>query len=137
MTTRSERRCAWTYIQSSQVKEVRVEWINKFTPSEEDKILYVLPQYEARLRNFLDFAKRFWRTFLLLVTTETIAILVGAIFHNQMLIGASFISMGLTLIIFPFATPITMDLLGVRGSIAIARVTGIGVILLGALELLS
>ena len=96
--------------------------------------LHVLPEHEEALREFVERARRFGRPFLLSVLAFTLG-MVAAVVLGSLDVWSSPVTagiagtllslLGLLLVIFPFATPETVQAFGVCRSILIVRVLGL------------
>ncbi len=135
-------RCFWTGIRDSNVIEIEIPALDRFGRSEGTTTAYVLPEHERELRAFVDRVRRqgglFLRTMAVLVLmllASVIMAIVGVSPSGLMTraIGSVVVLIGVTIILFPFATPETISVFGVRRSIVVARYAGIAIAAVGAL----
>ncbi len=105
---------------------------NRFGVRPAPKTFFVLPEYEEKLRQFVQRGQRFGLAFLTSMLVLTLAIPIAALTRRYVLAGALVASEGLLMIVFPFATPETVNRLGFGASIALVRVVAFFVILIGA-----
>lgn len=95
---------------------------------------------EDSYNNFKNFVAKWKKLFCILILVSIIMVLVGSIFAiGKPIIGGSLLNlgiilMGVTIIIFPFATPETFKRLGVKKTLLIVRVMALalGIFALGA-----
>jgi len=81
---------------------------------------------------FNAFGNKYQYVFLALLIIETILFCVMAFFADILIsTGVLFVAMGITLSVFPFCTPQTFDMLGVKGTIKLARAIGVIMITVG------
>lgn len=93
-------------------------------------ILYVEAEHQEKLKETLLRASRSLPRSYGFLVIGIIGFIVNA-FGNSSLGGLLIMLMGLGLIMFPFATSSTMEVFGVRNSIIIGRICGLGLILMG------
>lgn len=96
----------------------------------------MLPEHESDLRSFIDYARRFRVLFLVLVPLLTAAMVIFALVEHVAAVGISVVITGVVAMVLPFATPHTVEMLGLSKSIRLARILGgitavIGLILAG------
>jgi len=127
-----QHRCAWTNEPADHLKEVVLVGPNRFGVRPAPKTFFVLPEYEEKLRQFVQRGQRFGLAFLTSMLVLTLAIPIAALTRRYVLAGALVASEGLLMIVFPFATPETVNRLGFGASIALVRVVAFFVILIGA-----
>ncbi|MGL4611946.1 MAG: hypothetical protein ACRCYY_20095 [Trueperaceae bacterium] len=117
------------------VKPVEIKWQSSIITA------YVLPDYEAKLRSFLEYANKFSGIFILCVFVGISGLIVLSIVESVILAetlqGFSLFFLGAVTVIFPFATPQTAQFIGLRSSIFLARFIGVSVIILGIISLLG
>jgi hypothetical protein len=127
-----QHRCAWTNDPADNLKEVVLVVPNRFGTRPAPKTFFVLPEYEERLRQFVRLGQRFGLAFLTSMLVLTLAIPIAAVTRRYVLAGTLVASEGILMIVFPFATPETVNRLGFGASITLVRVVAFFVILLGA-----
>lgn len=115
------QKCMWCNKKSNELREIFIPDTNRPL----DEISYfVCPEHEQKFRKFLDQARRFGPLFIGLAVLSMISLIISGGYSYMNLFIASFASMGLIMIIFPFCTPQTIAMVGVAKSIIIARILG-------------
>jgi hypothetical protein len=125
-------KCAWTGTTSDRVKEVTVTAPTRFG-SPRQVTMWVLPECEEKLRRHLDYASRFGKPFIFLVFTFAGIALIASATRQLIVVAFCMLLIGVTAIVFPFATPETNSLLGIRNGRRLARAGGVVVAVLGAI----
>lgn len=126
-------RCLWSNRTGEGLKEITLPTMDRFAIRMREERVYVLPEHEAELRRFNDYANRWGRLFLGLMLLGTLGILVFALDDNDLGIGLSIVLLGVLGVVFPFATPETVQALGVRSAVRTTRILSAGVTVLGVL----
>lgn len=135
-----EKRCIWTNRKSDRVKEITIKITDRFGRKPYQKKVWVLPEYEKDLRDFNEYAVKYSYLFLWLVLGLPfipvflsmflfLEIITGTVILT--VVGITTILIGLALIKFPFTTPETVNMIGLKSSIKTAKIIGAGVIILG------
>jgi len=127
-----QHRCAWTNEPADDLKKVVLVVPNRFGIRPAPKTFFVLPEYEEKLRKFVQLGHRFGLAFLTSMLVLTLAVPIAALTRRYVLAGTLVAAEGVLLIIFPFATPETVRSLGIGPSITLVRVVACSVILIGA-----
>ncbi|AFA50078.1 hypothetical protein [Acetobacterium woodii] len=87
--------------------------------------------------NFFDRTKIFFfiglTLFMILLFGSVFLLSLKNMWLGSLLMGSSFGLLGLLVILFPFATPQTFDLLGIQKTISVTRLLGLFVLALGPL----
>ena len=95
---------------------------------------------ECRLKEkeFIERAERQAKPFLIMVFAPLLLIIVGLIFieHVFLFMALPMFIIGMVMIICPFTTPETVELVGLRKSISVARGCGLVLIFMGAVFLI-
>lgn len=128
--TRIRPRCTWTGRHSDEVKEVRLEVLDYFGIRTRDETFTVLPEHEEDLRRFVAYHRRFGRLTILLIVLSFVAMVV---LDTPLGVGLSMLGIGVLMLVFPFATPGTVQMIGTRASIRTVRFLGMVTILIGLL----
>jgi len=82
--------------------------------------------------SFEAFANRYQYVFLALLALETVLFCVLAFFMDVVAsMGIMLAAMGATLAVFPFCTPETIEMAGVKGAIRLGRIVGAVLIIAG------
>ncbi|MDR1404944.1 MAG: hypothetical protein LBJ20_05215 [Candidatus Methanoplasma sp.] len=89
---------------------------------------------EASAIEFQEYVDRYSGLFLLAAVGPILLIIPGFVFFDYILVflAAMMLVLGSTVIVFPFVTPETVSMFGVKKSIRIARWCGYSVLLMGA-----
>ena len=85
----------------------------------------VLPEYKPKLEGFLSFSKQCFRSALSLILLSAVLIVIAVLTRVSWLSDAALVLLGATLVVFPFATSTTYDLMGVRTATLVVRVAGL------------
>ncbi|MEW6555782.1 MAG: hypothetical protein AB1349_00330 [Elusimicrobiota bacterium] len=132
-----KKRCIWTNRKSDNLKEIIVKVPNRIGLKPQERTFYILPEYESNFRRFAEYVTKYAILFLLLVLGSIIAIIIFGTVGIQTAFNITVIFLGVLTILFPFATPETVAMCGVRISIWLARVCGLLAIGCGILLLLK
>jgi len=104
---------------------------DRFGMHPKPRTFYVLPEYEQKLRRFIRHLERFSLKFLLSILILSMALPIAAVMRRYALLGVVVVLMGIDFIVFPFATPETVKLLGFGSSIVLVRAIGVIAIVIG------
>jgi uncharacterized membrane protein len=132
--SRIRPRCTWTGRHSDEVKEIRVETLDRWGIHTREETFGVLPEHEEELRRFVTYQRRFGRLFLLLMVLGTAVVIFV---RSNVGVGLTMIGLGVVTFAFPFATPETVQMIGMRKSIRSVRYLSILPILIGVAFLLG
>lgn len=133
-------RCIWTNRWNDRVVPVEVQVPSATGGPGSGRTLYVLPEHEADLRAYNARVARYGRPMLVAILGLSALLLIvtagGAVFGLSgramaLSAGLGVAAMGALLVAFPFATPQTVDALGIRAARTTARVLGVLTLLLG------
>lgn len=121
-----EGRSAWTGKKSEALITVRLSVRDRFGRLAGEKDFLVEPQHEEDLRRWIAYLNRHAGHFLALISVFTAVGVVAALLLHVWdgviwLIRGMTIGMGLTALVFPFATPETNEAVGHRKGRALAR----------------
>ncbi|MGL4991905.1 MAG: hypothetical protein ACRCYE_05525 [Sarcina sp.] len=98
---------------------------------------YVCDEYcEEKFNSFNKYVKKNSKFFLLGILGIFIIYLIGLIFNAFYAISFLLFSLGILLYIFPFATPQTNQIFGIKKSIKIVKLLGSALFILGLLAFL-
>lgn len=127
------KKSIWSGKHSASLKEVTLPGMTRFGGRAPDVSQFVEPEHEAELRRFIDYSIRFGRLFLTLVMAASLLAVVGASLAPVWpwalwICLVATVAIGVTIIVFPFATPETVAWLGIRRSRTLARYGGIIVV---------
>lgn len=79
-------------------------------------------------KKFLGFAKKYEKLFLALVIIPMIICTFASLVLGEWVVCLMLVILGATLTLFPFCTPQTIQLIGVKKSVLIGRILGIALI---------
>lgn len=122
------QRSYWTGKRKEDLVSLSTDFLPEFNRPKD--ILYVEAEFQEKLKDtLLWFSRNLLRSYGFLII-GIIGFVVNAM-GNASMGGMLIMIMGLGLVIFPFATSSTMDVLGVRNSIFIGRICGVGLVFFG------
>ena len=123
-----KQRSYWTGKRKEDLVSLSTDFLPEFNRPKD--ILYVEAEFQEKLKDtLLWFSRNLLRSYGFLII-GIIGFVVNAM-GNASTGGMLIMIMGLGLVIFPFATSSTMDVLGVRNSIYVGRICGVGLVFLG------
>ena len=135
-------RCLWTFQRDDRVIPITVDAPALFGGRTRPTTVHVLPEYEADLRAYLTLAARYGRAMLASILGLTAVIVVFAVLAVVLgwpdrlvavVVGGLTAAIGLVLVAFPFSTPQTIQVVGLRTSMRWARWVGWFTVAVGAL----
>jgi uncharacterized membrane protein YjjP (DUF1212 family) len=123
ITPEVKPRCAW----SGEVNE-NLRPLNDLalTAKGQDIHLYALPEHETRVRNFINYYKRFRQLFQALVAVGIAGIFLAMFGGLGWLEPYAWLFVGIVLLVFPFAHSQTFQGMTLRNSTRLARGVAIG-----------
>lgn len=125
-----QRRCIWSNERGEHLKEITATTLSPFAAHKREQRVWVMPEHEAEFRRFNAYELRYGRLFVGLVLAVIILLVVFVVTGSALGAGLTTIGVGILSLIFPFATPETVQLHGTRKSIQMVRrlaVVGIGI----------
>ena len=132
--------CTWCGESEGTLKTITVETSNRLGTSTREETMTVHPEHEAELRAFAEQARRYGGRFLLLSLLFGLFIPISGVFAGIIwtsdalitgIVGLSIIVLGVVMYVYPFATPETVDMLGVKSSQRLVRILSIVTAALG------
>lgn len=105
---------------------------NRLARKPREATLWVLPEHAEELRRFMTAWDRRGPAVLAALAILSATALAGAFAGGVALVGASVTAIGALVAAFPFVSPETTLLLGMRRAIAVGRAGGLAVAALGA-----
>lgn len=133
MSAWDEPRCIWCHKTDGKLKLLLVRVPNAFGLKEHDVSVSVHTEHEDETRRYYVLLCRYARTFLLSVLLGVVALVVFAVFDWEPGPSAVVIYYGVIFMALPFATPTTVEMVGIKNSVRLARVAGVVLIVGGAL----
>lgn len=125
-------RCIWSNERHDDLKEVTVLTRDRFARNPQPRTFYVMPEQEEQFRRFSAFALRYSPLFLILMAALLLAMIVLSVLGSEVAVGVTVVLIGLLFVVFPFSTPETVQMMGLRKSIRLARGLGVLTAALGA-----
>lgn len=124
------KKCIWSNQKNENLKELEVKNLN----TKKIETVYVLPEFEQEFLSFYKFAEKYANKFLIAVISLSFAFVFVLVLPKS--ISPYFLSLGLVLMgilcyLFPFVTPETVKMIGMKKSILTAKVLGIIIALFG------
>lgn len=130
--------CAWCGHSDDSLTTITVDAPDRLAASTREQTLAVHPEHEAPLRAYLEHARTHGRRFLVLVVLLAgvgplvgIGLLAVSERLGLTVVGSSVAALGGVLMVYPFATPETVHLLGVKRARVTVRVVAVLVVALG------
>jgi hypothetical protein len=119
------KRCIWSNRKDPGTREVMLESGSRFSQAE---AVEVCPAHEPRVQKFHGHSERYGGLFLGLYWLLVFAALIlWALGIDETAIGGGvLICFGVLMVVFPFATPQTIAMIGVHASVVLVRMSGIG-----------
>ena len=133
-------KCAWTGKRSSRAVKITVDGVDRIGRPAPPEVLHVLPEHEQDLRAFAGRARRFGSTFLVAVLALTLGMVAAAVLGGAgvwstrvtaVVVGMLVSLQGFLFVAMPFATPETVQMMGIRRAMLLVRVLGLFTIALG------
>lgn len=125
------QRCAWTAERADELTEVWLTVPNRWGGSPHEQRFLVSPEHESELRSYAHRLTRFGRLYVTLMVVFVLAAIAFAVLGSRTGEVASLLGMGVILVAFPFATPETVRIEGVRSSVRHTRIAGAALTVLG------
>jgi uncharacterized membrane protein YjjP (DUF1212 family) len=116
-------RCAWSGETSKKLKSLDDL---ELTAKGQEVHLYAVPEYEAKVRAFVNYYKRFRQLFQALITAGIAGIFLTMFGGMGWLEPFTWLFVGIVLLIFPFAHSQTFQGMTLRSSTHLARGVAVG-----------
>lgn len=123
-----ETRCAWSKRRDPGTREIVLSPRNGSGPEQRWP---VCPAHDEQLRRYYAQLERSGGVFLALLAMFVFALILFTILESEAGLGASVVFLGLMMLRLPFATPQTVQVLGVGTSIRVVRALAVLVVLAG------
>lgn len=125
-------RCIWCNSRDKQMREIRVIVRDRFgMHPHEERFLVCSLDCEQHFTKFAAYARRFVPLFLGFILGCVLILMFSPIFLPPKILPLFFVYAGVVILIFPFATPETVKIFGVRKSIMMVRGVSIFLIIIG------
>jgi hypothetical protein len=133
-------RCIWCNRDDQSARAVTLPMIDRWGGNPTERTFAVHPEHEEAFRRFARLANRNGRRFIFGVVGTSLAMLVvpmGVIALGldprlvRLVVGGGTALIGAMTLVWPFATPETVGMMGIERSARLARVVGGVVVLLG------
>jgi uncharacterized membrane protein len=128
----AERRCIWSNQIDRGTREIAIEVDERYLPER----YWVCSEHEAAFRAFRGRGHRDRYRFFGGLALVVVAALLTALLDWETGVGLVMIGLGLFMLAYPFATPQTIQMLGVRASLRLVRLLSMPVIGIGLYLLL-
>ncbi len=126
-------KCVWCNKKAPNLKEIRISVVGRFGVGKHDTTMNVCSNYcEKKLRGFVEYANKYALLFICSIFGALLVMIASSVLRIPMVIPIAVCMLGILVIIFPFATPETVGIIGVKKSITIIRVLGFMVFFMGA-----
>lgn len=113
-----EARCAWSKRRDRDTREIVLSSGNRSGPEQR---WAVCPAHEEQFRRYYAELERSGGLFLALLGIFVIGLILFSILESEAGVGASVVFLGLVMFRLPFATPQTVQMLGVGPSMWVVR----------------
>jgi hypothetical protein len=126
------RRCIWSNQRDADTREISLQPPGRYAA----ETYWVCPAHEAELRAFHARLHRDKYRFLGGIALVVVAAIVAGLLDSERLGGVAMVGLGLFMLAYPFATPQTVQMMGVRASLRLVRVLTVPVVAIGLYLLL-
>ncbi len=124
------KKCIWTNQKSDDLKELSVTNLN----TKKAETVYVLPEFEQEFLEFYKFAEKYANKSLVALMSLSFALVFVVILPKPIMpyfVSLVLVIIGILCYFFPFITPETVKMLGIKKSIIMARFLGVIIALFG------
>lgn len=128
--------CHWCGSSDGELKTITVETPTRLGASTKEETVSVHAEHEEKLRAFNEKTRALGKRFLILallfgavlpmVGAGLLPLVSGAVVSS--VIGVSTVAPGVVLYLYPFATPETIEMFGVKKSVRLVRGLAIGIV---------
>lgn len=115
-----KQRCIWSHRHDPGTRPIRLKPGERYA----EETTWICPAHEAQFRRFYAYAARYQNTFLALIGLIVVAGFALVLFESPTGVGLLLMGIGVVMLIFPFATPQTVQMLGLHASIWLVRIGG-------------
>lgn len=116
-----QKRCIWSNEKGDHLKEIKVTTLSPFATRTREETVFISPEHESEFRRFNTYELRYGRLFVAIILAGTVLLTAFALAGSSLGAGLTTIAMGILTLLFPFATPETVRIHGLRSSIQMAR----------------
>lgn len=127
-------RCTWSGRPDPGTREIELPGAHPLARPEHAA---VCPEHEERLRTFHAYATRHRNHFFLAVAAVLLLAAASVMIGPDLGVALVLLVFGAVLIAFPFATPLTVERMGVARSVLLARAMGVALLLFGGVFLVA
>lgn len=131
-----QKRCIWSNEKGEHLKEITVTTLSPFATRTREETVFVSPEHEREFRRFNAYELRYGRLFVGIILAGTVLLAAFALGGSSLGAGLTMIAIGVVTLLFPFATPQTVRIHGLRRSIQMSRRLGMLGVGLGVLAIL-
>lgn len=131
------KKSAWTGKASAGLIKLRLPTVDRIGRHAGEQVFLVEPKHEAELRQWVEFANRNGKRFLGLMIALSAASLLGSFLGvvwpgGYLIVAASLALMGVVTLRYPFTTPETVQLMGMKKARSLGRLGGVILIVMAA-----
>jgi hypothetical protein len=133
MEARAERDapvCIWSNRADPDTRQVEVPSSRVLAKA---RVQWVCPEHHQQLKNFVERAEREQPQFLAAIAVSVAGSLLPLFLDSVMAYAVPLLLLGLALVRYPYAAPLTVSRNGIAGSIRALRVSGAILIIVGLL----
>lgn len=125
--TLMSKRCIWSKRQDHGTRELTLDPSGRSSRAE---VVQVCPAHETQVRQYYDRCSRYGGWFLAIYGLIVFAALIlwALGIEEDAVAGGVFTCVGVAVVVFPFATPQTVEMMGVNPSVILCRVAGVGMV---------
>jgi len=127
-----KNRCIWCNKRDNDLKEITVTVSNRFASKPREEKFSIHVEHEGVFRKFNEYSQRFSKLFLILVGVSLLTMVllqIVLVVVDKTLgivgIGLAAIFLGSLVIVFPFSTPETVMIFGLKTAIKLVRGAGL------------
>ena len=126
-----EPRCVWCHRTGGRIEALTVRAPNALGTKEKDVDVLAHANHEDETRRYYACLRKNVRAFVRSVLLGMVALLAFVVFNWEPGATIVLIYLGIIFIVFPFSTDTTLELMGIKNSVRLARASGVGFILSG------
>ena len=126
-------RCAWSGADADDLEPVEADAVDRFGRPAGRRVFWVRPRHRDAFLAFNAYVFRWARWFLPSVTLCVGIMIAASAMAGQVGLGFGLLVLGTLMLFLPFATPETVEMLGVRKSVVMTRGMAVLMILAGLL----
>ena len=129
--------CAWAGVAADDLEPVELETVDRFGRRAGPRVFWVRPRHRDAFLAHGARVRRWGRWLLPFLVVGVALMVAGAAFAGPIGLGFGLGLLGILFVALPFATPETVEMLGVRKSVAVVRGMGVAMAVAGVLLILA